>query len=209
MESIVRLFRVLANVRRIQVLRLLAVLGELPVVEIAQATRLDPARLSAHLGLMAGTGLLWRRRSGRTVYYRLAEQPGSPIVAAALAQLRRVFARIGVARAREVVDANQPDSPTASDAALFACFTSFTHPRRLQIISHLERHSAASLADLTAALAMSPRACFRHLDKLERRGFLRRRVRGHRTSYLVARGKGRLQQTLMRAVCARLTSMRK
>ena len=208
METIVRLFRVLANLRRIQVLRLLAVLGELPVVEIAQATRLDPARLSAHLGLMAGTGLLWRRRSGRTVYYRLAEQPGSPIVVAALAQLRRVFARIGVARAREIVDANQADSPTASDVALFACFTSFTHPRRLQIIQHLGHHGAASLAELTAALGMSPRACLRHLDKLERRGFLRHRVRDHRTTYLLAHGKGQLQQTLMRAVSARLAAMR-
>ena len=207
METIVRLFRVLANLRRIQALRLLAVLGELPVMQIAWATGLAPARLSAHLGLLAAVGLVWRRRSGRTVHYRLAEQPGSPVAATALRALVAVFAVVDDGDPRRVARAGQAESPTHSDGALFACFTAFTHPRRLQVIRYLEREGTASLTELTAALAMSPRACLRHLDKLERRGFLRCRARARRTSYALAAGKGHLQRTMLRAVCERLAAM--
>ena len=65
MEFLVRLFRALANRRRIAVLRLLCVLGETHVSEIAEATSLGMTIVSGHLALLAGVGLLWRRRSGR------------------------------------------------------------------------------------------------------------------------------------------------
>jgi DNA-binding MarR family transcriptional regulator len=207
METIVRLFRTLANLRRIQVLRLLAVLGELPVTAIGDATGLDPARLSAHLGLLAATGFLWRRRSGRAVYYRLAGRPGNPIAAAALRSLRRVFAAIRDDDPRRVARADRGSSPTECDAALFACFTAFTHPRRLQIIRYVARQGTAALVELSAALAMSPRACLRHLEKLERRGFLRRSVRARLTTYALLEGRGHLQRAMLRAVRERLVDM--
>ena len=207
MEMIVRLFRVLANLRRIKVLRLLAVLGEKPVVVIAKATGLGPARLSAHLGLLAGAGLIWRRRSGRTVYYRLAERPGDATVAAALQALRRVFARVRDDDPLRVARAGQADSRTCSDVALFASFTAFTHPRRLQIIRYLMRQGTGSQAELSAACSMSPCACCRHVEKLERRGVLRRRGRGRGASYALAEGKGNVQRALLGAVRRRLEAM--
>jgi len=206
-ESIVRLFRILANLRRIQVLRLLAVLGELSVTRLARATRVRLPRLSSHLGLLAATGLVWRRRSGRAVHYRLAERPGSPVTAAVLRELAAVFSAVRAGDPRRVARADQATSPVRSDAALFACFTAFTHPRRLQIVRHLARRGPASLTELGRGLAIPPRACLRHLDKLERRGFVRRRVRGRKTVYLLAKGRGALQRATLRVVVARLVGM--
>jgi len=207
MEPIVRLFRILANRRRIRIVRLLAVMGELPVLSVARATSDRMAQVSAHLGLLASVGLLWRRRSGRRVYYCLAEQPGSPLVASVLDALRRVFAIIDKSDPRRVARADRADSPTSSDAALFTCFTAFTHPRRLQVIRHLERQGSASFAELCLALSMSPRACMRHLDKLDRRGYLGRRVRGRQTTYCLRDGDGLVQQGALRAVRERLADM--
>jgi len=209
MEPIVHFFRVLASRRRIRVLRLLAVMGELPVLSIARATGDGPARLSAHLGLLASVGLVWRRRSGRRVYYHVAEQPGRPLVKAVLEALCTVFRIIDKGDPRRVARADQADSPTNSDAELFACFTAFTHPRRLQIIRHLVRHDTASFAELRGALSMSPRACMRHLDKLDRRGYLSRRVEGRKATYSLREGEGLVQVCAVRAVEERLAEMMK
>ena len=209
MEPTARLFRLLASRRRIHVLRLLAVMGELPVLLIARATGGGMARVSAHLGLLASAGLVWRRRSGRRVYYCVAEQPGSPLVATVLEALRNVLTIVDKGDLRQVARADQTDSPTNSDAALFACFTAFTHPRRLQIIRHLARHGVASFAELCATLCMSPRACMRHLDKLDRRGYLSRRVQGRETTYSLGKGDGPVQQCALRAVRERLADRMK
>jgi DNA-binding transcriptional ArsR family regulator len=206
-EPIVRLFRILANRRRIRIVRLLAVMGELPVLSVARATRDSVAQVSAHLGLLASVGFLWRRRSGPRVYYRLAEQPGSPLVASIVDAVRGVFAAIDGSDPRRVARASQADSPTNSDAALFACLTAFTHPRRLQVVRHLERRGSASLAELCLGLSMSPRAAMRHLDKLERRGYLGRRTRGRRTTYCLRDGEGPLQAAAIRAVRERLVDL--
>jgi len=207
MEPVVRLFRLLASRRRIRILRLLAVMGELPVLVIARATGDSMARASVHLGLLASAGLVWRRRSGRRVYYYVAEEPGSPLVAAVVEALRRVFAIIAKSDPRRVALADQTSSPTSSDAALFACFTAFTHPRRLQIIRHLMRQGTASFAELCVALSMSPRACMRHLDKLDRRGYLSRRVGRRKTSYSLRTGDGLVQECALQAVKERLAEM--
>ena len=86
------------------------------------------------------------------------------------------------------------------DASLFACFTAFTHPRRLQIIRHLARESQGSPGELAAALSMSRRACERHLDKLWRRGMVRRTTRGPVPRYRLAVGRGLMHKAALAAV---------
>lgn len=209
MEQLVRLFRALANRDRIRILRLLAVLGERGVSEIARALGRKGSRVSSHLGILAASGILWRRRSGRTVGYRLAERPGNPVTAAALSALRKAFGSVSGTDAKCVADADPVDSPTSSDAALFACFTAFTHPRRLQLLRFLARQGPSGLEALASSLAMSPRACLRHLAKLSARGLVRRKAVGRRSRYdLVAVGRGP-QRRVAGAVADALNAMQR
>lgn len=134
------------------------------------------------------------------MHYRLAEQAGNTVTSAAIAMLQEAFAIVPPNAPRGVVLADQSDSPTNSDAALFACFTAFTHPRRLQIIRHLSAETDASLAELPARLSMSPLACFRHLAKLERRGLVRARRRRGRVTFVLTTGEGKAQQRVLGAV---------
>lgn len=200
MEFLVQLFRALANGSRIRILRLLAVLGEMNVSDIARAAGLRANAVSAHLRVLAAAGLVWRRRSGARVAYRLAESAGHPVTARTVSALRRVFGTIATTDPQQVAAADQERSPTRSDAALFACFTAFTHPRRLQIIRHLARHRTALLGELMAQLSMSLPACLRHLDKLERRGVVGRARPRKRDGYALRSGRGRVQKELLRAV---------
>jgi len=206
-EPLVRLFCILANRCRIRIVRLLAVMGEMPLLSVARATSGRMPQVSARLGRLASAGLVWRRRSGRRVCYCLAGQPGSRLVAGVLEALRRTFAIIGKSSLRRVARADRADSPTSSDAALFACFTAFTHARRLQVIRHLERQGSALLAEPCPALPMSQRACMRHLDKPDRRGHLGRRVRGSQAIYCLREGDGLVQQGALRGVRERLADM--
>ena len=206
MEFIVQLFRALANRTRIRILRLVCVLGELNAASIARALSLRPPGLSAHLRALAGSGLLWRRRSGRFVKYGLAERSRHPVVAAALRALHGVFGALRAESAKRVARADQADSPVSSDVALFACFTAFTHPRRLQILRYLVRRGPAGLPELVRQLSMSPRACLRHLSKLKRRGYIQCRAAGRRTTYALSEAPGPLQRELFRALRDHLTA---
>jgi len=172
MEPTVRLFRVLANHRRLRILRMLAVLGELRVSELAGATRLHIATVSSHLLALSTCGVVWRRRSGGAVYYRLADAPANPLTLEALSILTQVFRRVRERDPPAVAACDQASSKEYSDAALFKLFTAFTHPRRLQIIRHLAEHDACCQTTLVVELAMSPTALSRHMEKLTRRGII-------------------------------------
>jgi len=200
MEHVVQLFRALANRRRIAILRLLCVLGELKVSAIAEAASLGLTIVSGHLKLLVAAGILWRRRSGRAVYYRLAGSAADGVTATALSVLRDTFRALGSREPRRVARADRAESRTRSDVALFASFTAFTHPRRLQILRHLAREGARGIPEMCAALAMSPPACLRHLDKLARRGFIRRRAVGRSVAYEQTRGHGSVARSLLGAV---------
>jgi len=201
MEFIVQLFRALANRQRIRMLRLLVVFREMNVSQIAEAARVAMPVTSGHLKVLAAAGLVWRRRSGRVVPYRLAEHAGNPVTAAALRVLDGAFRNVAPNAPRTVAKADLRDSPTNSDAALFACFTAFTHPRRLQVIRHLLRHNSASVPDLVVALSMSRDACARHLAKLTRRGAIAEKQDKRGVVYRLASVKGAAQKTLLGAVC--------
>lgn len=201
MEFIVRLFRSLANRERIRILRLLSVFEEMNVSEIADAIEVVLTAVSGHLKVLAAAGVVWRRRSGRVVNYRLAEHAGNMVTGTALRIVRQTFSKVAADDPRKVVRADRSDSHTDSDAALFACFTAFTHPRRLQIIRHLVSEGEAAHRELTAKLSMSQRACHRHLGKLERRQFV---CSGHdqgRAAYTLTHPEGKAQRLLLRAVC--------
>jgi DNA-binding transcriptional ArsR family regulator len=71
-----RFFRVLGDPTRVRLLRLL--LDAPPegrsVGELVSAVGAPQGRVSAHLGCLRWCGLVWARREGKHVYYRIADE---------------------------------------------------------------------------------------------------------------------------------------
>lgn len=63
----------LANAQRLRILCMIME-GELPVGEIAEAIGAKQSSVSQNLALMRREGLVVPRRSGQTIYYRLADK---------------------------------------------------------------------------------------------------------------------------------------
>ena len=200
MEFIVQLFRALANRERIRVLRLITVCGETSVSQIAEAMQMPGNLISAHLKVLAAAGLVWRRRSGRTVGYHLAEHAGNLVTGAVLRMLPHTFSTVTDEDPKKIAANGQSGSPTRSDTALFAFFTAFTHPRRLQILRLLAQQRGAPLAELRTALSMSLSACIRHVTKLERRGLVAREMDDRKVTYVLKDVDGMVQKAVFRAV---------
>jgi len=174
MEATTHLFRTLANRRRLRLLRLLAVLEECRVKQLIDATGVPAGAVSNDLRRLSSCGVIWRRRSGGAVYYRLAEEPSHPLTQAAIAYLTRAFRHIRERDPRLVAACDQASSPDYSDAAIFACFTAFTHPRRLQIIRCLSEQGKMDQTALAVELHMSHVAASRHVEKLAARALIRK-----------------------------------
>ncbi|MEK7110352.1 MAG: metalloregulator ArsR/SmtB family transcription factor [Patescibacteria group bacterium] len=78
MKQLERIFKGLANRRRLAVIRILTKHKELSVADIARAIDLSFTSTSKHLALLRQLDILDRRQESLTVYYRLA----SPLPAA-------------------------------------------------------------------------------------------------------------------------------
>jgi len=206
-EFIVQLFRALANYERIKILRLLVVFQELRVSGIAEATGLSVPSLSGHLKALGSAGLCWKRRSGRHVHYSIAGDAAHPVVNATVAALRRAFASMRPGSQRSVANATSGRSAAESDAALFACFTAFTHPRRLQITRRMASGPAA-LDELASELSMSQSACLRHMAKLSARGMVRPTGDKKRSCYRLAMPTDPVQRAITQAVRTHIAGSR-
>jgi DNA-binding transcriptional ArsR family regulator len=191
----------LANPERIRILRVLTVCGEVPVGGLVDALSRLQSKVSGHLSDLATSGLVWRRRSGRRIYYRIADGPSNPVTCGAVAFLRHVFSTVAPGEPRQVAQADQRESATHSDACLLSYFRAFTHPRRLQIIRHLSESGATSMEALVETLHMSPPACSRHLANLTERDIVRREKVGGETAFALcpsrASARGKLQRIVV------------
>ncbi len=74
LEDASRRFALLGDPSRLRVLGVLHSAGELPVGALAERTGLTRTNLSQHLSRLAMAGLVGRRRSGTTVYYRIVDE---------------------------------------------------------------------------------------------------------------------------------------
>ena len=75
MKQLEKIFKGLANRRRLAIIQLLHKNKELPVAEIARRIRLSFTSTSKHLGLLRQLDIVDRRQESLTVYYRLSEPP--------------------------------------------------------------------------------------------------------------------------------------
>ena len=74
LEDASRRFALLGDPSRLRVLSVLHSAGELPVGVIAERSGLTRTNLSQHLSRLAMVGMVGRRRSGTTIYYRIVDE---------------------------------------------------------------------------------------------------------------------------------------
>ncbi len=73
-EEAARRFALLGDPSRLRVLSILHGNGEMAVALLAERSGLTRTNLSQHLSRLAMAGLVARRRSGTTIYYRVADE---------------------------------------------------------------------------------------------------------------------------------------
>ena len=88
LEEAAQRFALLADPSRLRVLSILHSTGELPVGVLAERSGLTRTNLSQHLSRLAMAGLVGRRRSGTTVFYRVVDDSLSQLCDLVCASLR-------------------------------------------------------------------------------------------------------------------------
>jgi ArsR family transcriptional regulator len=73
MASVLKSFRALSDATRLRLIALLEK-DELSVHEFQEITSMGQSRISTHLGLLQGAGLVQSRRDGKRIFYRLNPQ---------------------------------------------------------------------------------------------------------------------------------------
>lgn len=146
-----RTCRVLANRTRLKMLDLLIREQPLSVSAVASQLNLDLPVASQSLRALEARGFLTSRRVSRRVDYRLNNEGAAPLVAS----VRQAFQLY----------------PMPLET-IFRLATAFTHPRRVEIFRALAG-SSRSMDRLRAFTRIPSRSLFRHLAKLESRGFVR------------------------------------
>ncbi|MGC4174989.1 ArsR/SmtB family transcription factor [Demequina sp.] len=86
------LFKGLAHPVRIRILELLDEGGELGVTRLIAETGLEASHVSQHLRVLRGYDLVTSERRGSEVFYRLAHEGVTELLAAARTLLREVLA---------------------------------------------------------------------------------------------------------------------
>ena len=72
MKQLEKIFKGLANKRRLHIIKLLAKRKELPVADISREINLSFTSTSKHLAILRQLDILDRRQESLMVYYRLA-----------------------------------------------------------------------------------------------------------------------------------------
>lgn len=67
------IYKILANSKRLEILNLLKVSGEIGVEQILKTTKMSKANLSQHLALLRHNGLVQTRREGLNIFYRIVD----------------------------------------------------------------------------------------------------------------------------------------
>jgi len=73
MKQLEKIFKGLANRRRLAIIKLLSGKKEMAVADIAERINLSFTATSKHLGILRQLDILDRRQESLTVYYRLAD----------------------------------------------------------------------------------------------------------------------------------------
>lgn len=92
MRQFLRITKALADETRLRIILGLQA-GELCVCQITELLQLAPSTISRHLYLLAQAGLIEKRKTGKWVFYRLAEADASTDVKASIELTIRALAK--------------------------------------------------------------------------------------------------------------------
>jgi DNA-binding MarR family transcriptional regulator len=151
--SLWNLCRVVASVPRLGLLHLLVENGELCVSEVQSRSGMSRTNASNQLKTLCAYGMISFRRKDMNVIYRA--EP--------------VFPDSVAAHLLEAIKACFLQEIPFSEIVRFA--TGFSHGRRIEVTRAIG-NTGGHFEMLQKKTGMSRSALFRHLDKLERRGFI-------------------------------------
>lgn len=184
LETTAAVCRAIASEPKLLLLHQLALHGELDAVELASRTDLAAGGVSRHIQRLSGLGLVERRRSGAHVFCRLACSEQHDFGASAAALLLRVWRdprwatsgwdEEGILHLQPNMLGHVNQQVARALDVVFDAATAFGNVRRLQLLRLVVRAGSCTDERIVAELKMSPVACWRHTDKLVRRGVLRR-----------------------------------
>jgi predicted transcriptional regulator len=148
-----RTCRVLANRKRLRLLQHLMTTPSASVSEVSNALQWNLNTASQYLRALNARGLLSVTRKGRFVLYQMAADLSMPESEVLIKALKQVLQKSdGVKVAFDVV-------------------TSFTHPRRIEILKAIGGN-AVNIATLQRITGIPRPALIRHVRKLKKRGCL-------------------------------------
>ena len=152
--SLWRTCRTIANRTRLKMFGLLLEEPGQTVSAVAQRLHQPLSLTSEYLRALEARGLLMARRIGRQVQYRPNPAPNGGPASGLVPALRKTYQR-----ATHPVD------------TIFRLATAFTHPRRIEVFRALQR-GPRTVDQIQAVTRISGWALWRHLRKLEDRGFV-------------------------------------
>jgi len=181
-EAIVASSRAIACDAKLLIFYHLTKQPELPSSQIARRARLTQDDASHHLAELAKLGLVRRRRAGTWVHYSLGLDAPPSTLAGAAGLVRRAclepsWATAGWKERRTLhlaptTIAKLPSAQARALDVVFDAATAFTHGRRVMIVRWLRANGPTDAAAIVSSLRMSLQARQRHLEKLERRGYV-------------------------------------
>jgi len=206
LEAIVASCRAIASEPNLLILYHLSQEPELSAGVIAQRAAMLPSVASTHLGCLASRDLIRCRRSGARAYYRIASSAEgaqwptpAPLMCRAFGDpdwATRGWDEGDTVHVQRLADAVAEGILVVCDV-IFDAATAFANVRRLQIIRYVAKHGPCTNETLRNQLRMSSRACWRHIDKLARRGYVAAAAGGWQ---LVRRGRTPLHRELLASV---------
>lgn len=152
--------RVLANPRRLAVLRTVSRGGAWSVTKVAECCGISLSHATQILRSLQARGLLQAQRRGQWVFYVPEVNPEIPQARPLADALRKVWVGKGWSVKKIVAD-----------------LTAYTHPRRVAIVQAVA-HGRTTASEVREACRLSRPALSRHLDKLVRRRVLESGKRG-------------------------------
>lgn len=176
-----RTCRILANESRLKILKRLMRGAALCVTDIAEIEGISLVTASEHLRLLHESGFLKQERKSKWIFYSAVWPAGFPLVDKIYKPLRKQLI--------------MTDSQVAS---LVKLMTSFTHPRRVEILKNLFG-TVRSFDELTGMCDISPDAMRRHLKKLLSRKMILQDTIGYR----ITSGGSELKKVLIQ-ICGHL-----
>ena len=201
-EIIVRVLRTVACFARLRIVSRLLSGTELTPSQLARDLRLSRDLVSAHLARLASAGLIQRRRSGARCFCWAGSPYSDRALSGQVAAWLREALTSSPGSSTGAPAATHPDSPPPeSHRVVFEAATTFTSPRRVQILRRLARGDNVDVGTLVRELRMSETALSRHLDKLVRRGYVSAARAGRVVLYCLSpAGKTRHHSRLLKIV---------